>query len=38
MLYHEGGIVLIVLRVIDVFNMFNFDKVRKKVRPPAIRA
>jgi len=32
------GIVLIVLGAMHFFNMFNFDKMRKKGRPPAIKA
>ena len=32
------GIVLIMLGAMHFFNMFNFDKMRKKARPPVIRA
>ncbi|CAA6676956.1 MULTISPECIES: hypothetical protein [unclassified Lentimonas] len=32
------GIVLIVLGAMHFFNMFNFDKMRKKARPPALKA
>ncbi len=30
------GIVLVVLGVMHFFNMFNFDKMRKKGRPPVL--